>query len=126
MYNTLHPTQYREMYNALIHFVNSESATLILHSLESVIREDDTNTFGNVDEYFDYHCKQWCVIRDKFLNEKMLKRYPVDSLLGAAVSRYLYGSFVWSQSPQGHDYWGLIVEIIGMNHNSMVEKELAL
>ena len=126
MNNRLNNQQYTEMYKALLHFVNSESASLILNSLESAIREDHTNTFGSAEEYFDYHYKQWCIVRDKFLTEEKIKIYPVDALLGAALSRYLYAAFIWNSTPQGGDYWSLIIEIIGMNHNKMVEERLAI
>ena len=126
MSNKLNQTQHKEMYKALLHFVNSESANMILHNLEDAIREDTGNTFGSVEEYFDYHYKQWCIVRDKFLTEEKLKQYTVESLLGAAISRYLYAAFIWNSSPQGGDYWYLIVEIIGMSHNKMVEQHLAI
>lgn len=126
MYNKLNQEHRKEMYNALIHFVNSESANFIIDSFESAIREYDEHKFDSQSDYFEYQYKSWCSVRDKFLTEEKVKSFPVDALLGATLSRFFYGAFVWQQTPQGHHFWNLIIEILGMTHNKMVEQNLAL
>lgn len=105
------------MYDALSHFVTSDAANSIIDNVEYALKYRSKGTYKQNGKDSETQYERWSVIRNKTLTEENLKYKEPKVLLASVFLKYLYGAFVWSESPQNSRYWGLILDLVDAKKN---------